>query len=237
LMLMAVTWFGSIDKQLRGYRMIDLYTWATPNGWKASIMLEECGLDYNLNPINIRENQNLLPSYSEINPNQKIPAIIDREDEDNPLTIYESGAILMYLADKTGKFLESTGQDRIHAIQWLMWQVSNVGPMLGQWGFFTMVASEDIPYAKERYLNESIRLIKILEQHLEKNEYLSGDYSIADMANYTWISIGVARIEAQNPEKLGELANTRRWIDTIGKRPAVIKGMNVPHGLTGGPNK
>ena len=205
--------------------MIDLYTWTTPNGRKVSVMLEECGLEYSVHPVNIRDGDQFKPEYVKICPNSKIPAIVDR---DSGLSMFESGAILVYLAEKTGKFLPAKQPGRGKVLEWLFWQMANIGPMFGQAGHFSNAAPEKIPYAINRYLTESARLIKVLDDHLEHTEYVAGDYSIADIANYPWVSVGFDLIKAAKADVVGEGANVARWIKAIGERPAVKKGMEVP---------
>ena len=205
--------------------MIDLYTWTTPNGRKVSVMLEECGLEYSVHPVNIRDGDQFKPEYVKICPNSKIPAIVDR---DSGLSMFESGAILVYLAEKTGKFLPAKQPGRGKVLEWLFWQMANIGPMFGQAGHFSNAAPEKIPYAINRYLTESARLIKVLDDHLEHTEYVAGDYSIADIANYPWVSVGFDLIKAAKADVVGEGANVARWIKAIGARAAVKKGMEVP---------
>jgi GST-like protein len=203
--------------------MIQLYTWATPNGKKVSIMLEEAELPYEVHPINIAKGDQLKPEYLAINPNNKIPAIIDSDGpEGKPLKLFESGAILMYLADKTGKFLPQEMAKRYEVIQWLMFQMGGVGPMFGQANYFYRL-EEKVPFAIERYYKEAIRLYKVLEQTLEQRHHLAGEYSIADIATYPW----VGRHDGHNV-KLEEFPNVKRWFDAISQRPAVKRGMAVP---------
>ena len=204
--------------------MIDLYTWSTPNGRKASIMLEECALPYTVHAINIGKDDQFTPEFLAINPNSKIPAIIDREGpEGKPYTLFESGAILLYLGEKTGKLLPKSTAQRYQAVQWLMFQMGGVGPIFGQVHHFLRAAKEQVPYAIERYTKETQRLYGVLNNQLGKNEYLAGDYSVADIATYPW----VARYEWHRTD-LNAFPNVKRWFDTIGKRPAVVKGMQVP---------
>ena len=205
--------------------MIDLYTWTTPNGRKASIMLEECGLPYKMHPINIGKNvDQFTPQFVKINPNSKIPAIVDSDGPGGkPITIFESGAILIYLAEKTGKLLPRDPHARMAAIQWLMFQMGGVGPMFGQVHHFLRAAPEKVPYAIERYTKETRRLYGVLDGHLKSAAYLAGEYSIADIATYPW----VARHEWHQVE-LKDFPNVKRWYDAIGARPAVAKGMAVP---------
>ena len=203
--------------------MIQLYTWATPNGKKVSIMLEELELPYEVHPINIANGDQLKPEYLAINPNNKIPAIIDSDGPGGkPLKLFESGAILMYLAEKTGKFLPQEMAKRYEVIQWLMFQMGGVGPMFGQANYFYRL-EEKVPFAIERYYKEAIRLYKVLEQTLGQRSYLAGDYSIADIATYPW----VGRHDGHNV-KLEEFPNVKRWFETISQRPAVKRGMAVP---------
>lgn len=205
--------------------MIDLYTWKTPNGRKPAIALEELHLDYVAHPVDINRDEQFMPGFLAISPNGKIPAIVDRE---NGMTLFESGAILQYLGEKTGKLLPGSGAARYTTLQWLYWQVGGVGPMFGQLGFFANRAQERIPLAVNRYLTESNRLLDVLEQRLSQSAYVgSDDYSIADIAIYPWVVAAIAG----NPTLLGEARATRpamdRWMSGLSKRPAVIKGMNV----------
>lgn len=203
--------------------MIQLYTWATPNGKKVSIMLEEVKLPYEVHPINIAKGDQLKREYLAINPNNKIPAIIDSDGPDGkPLKLFESGAILMYLAEKTGKFLPQEMAKRYEVLQWLMFQMGGVGPMFGQANYFYRL-EEKVPFAIERYHKEAIRLYKVLEQTLEQRDYLAGEYSIADIATYPW----VGRHDGHNV-KLEEFPNVKRWFEAISQRPAVKRGMAVP---------
>ena len=203
--------------------MIDLYTWSTPNGRKVSIMLEETGLPYRVHPINLREGHQLSDTFRDINPNQRIPAIVDHDLPDGPLTVFESGAILIYLAEKTRKFLPTEVRSRSRAIQWLMFQMSGIGPMLGQANHFATQAPEPIPYATKRYFDESLRLLGVLDRRLGEHDFLAGDYSIADMATWPWIS----RYEWQTMD-LAQYPNVLRWYKAIAARPAVQKGYHVP---------
>jgi len=205
--------------------MIDLYTWTTPNGRKPAIMLEECGLEYSVHPINIREKEQFKPEFVKICPNSKIPAIVDHDAD---VSIFESGAILLHLAEKTGKFLPSKDPGRAKVLEWLFWQMANVGPMFGQAGHFVNAAPEKIPYAIDRYANESARLIKVLDDQLANTEYMAGAYSIADIATYPWLVAGFPAIKAVKPDVVGEAANVTRWLAAVGERPAVKKGMEVP---------
>ena len=204
--------------------MIDLYTWTTPNGRKASIMLEECALPYKTHAINIGKDDQFTPGFIAINPNSKIPAIVDSDGPDGqPLTIFESGAILIYLAEKTGKFLAASGRARSVAMQWLMFQMGGVGPIFGQVHHFLRAAREPVTYAIERYGKEKDRLYGVLDKQLKNNDYLAGEYSIADIATYPW----VARHEWHKTD-LNTFPNVKRWYDAISARPAVERGMKVP---------
>ena len=205
--------------------MIDLYTWTTPNGRKVSIMLEECGLPYNVHKIDIGKGDQFTPQFIAINPNSKIPAIIDSNGPDGkPITLFESGAILVYLAQHYQKFLPPDWVQLYYVFQWLMFQMGGVGPMFGQTHHFLRAAKEEVPYAIERYKKETDRLYGVMDTQLANNKYLAGDfYSIADIATYPW----VARYEWHKTD-LNQFPNVKRWFDEIGKRPAVQRGMVVP---------
>jgi GST-like protein len=205
--------------------MIDLYTWTTPNGHKPAIMLEECGLEYSVHPVNIRNGDQFKPEYVKICPNSKIPAIVDH---DAGVSIFESGAILVHLAEKTGKLLPSKDPGRAKVMEWLFWQMANVGPMFGQAGHFVQAAPEKIPYAIERYTSESARLITVLDNQLAQTEYMAGDYSIADIATYPWMVVGFPALKGIKPDVVGETANVSRWLAAVGARRAVKNGMEVP---------
>src|SRR5687767_10726662 len=201
--------------------MIDLYTAATPNGWKISIALEEMGLPYTLHHLKLAEKEQKQEWYLEINPNGRIPAIIDHDNGD--FAVFESGAILIYLAEKTGQFLPADVRARSRVIQWLMFQMGGVGPMMGQANVFYRYAPEKIPYAIERYQREVRRLLEVLNSRLADNEYLAGDYSIADIANWSW-----ARGYEWSGTSIEGLDHLKRWLDVIGARPAVQRGLAVP---------
>jgi GST-like protein len=204
--------------------MIDLYTWTTPNGRKVSIMLEELGLPYRVHPVNIGQGDQFRPDYLEINPNGKIPSIVDPEGPDGqPIALMESGAILVYLAEKHGRLLPPCGRARHEVFQWLMFQMGGVGPMFGQTHHFLRAAKEQVPYAIERYTKETRRLYGVMNGRLGERAFLAGDYSIADIATYPW----VARHEWHKVD-LAEFPGVKRWFDAISARPAVQKGMNVP---------
>jgi len=208
--------------------LIDLYTWTTPNGYKVSIMLEECGLPYEVHPINIREGEQFKPDFVRICPNSKIPAIVDRDGEGGDISVFESGAILQYLAEKTGSFLPTRGAARAKVLEWTFWQMANLGPMLGQANYFANTAEEKIPAAIERYISESARLFKVMDDQLSRGEFLAGDYSIADIASYPWASAGFGLVRQLEPDIVGDGAEVERWITALGERPAVAKGMEVP---------
>lgn len=204
--------------------MIDLYTWSTPNGRKISIMLEEVGLPYRVHAVDITKGEQHKPEFVAINPNAKIPAIVDADGPDGqPITLWESGAILFYLAEKTGRFLSADPRTRYFTLQWLMFQMGGVGPMFGQAHHFLRFAPEPVPYATERYTKETRRLYGVLDARLREASYLAGEYSIADIATYPW----VARREWHCVE-LADFPHVKDWFGRIGARPAVRKGMAVP---------
>jgi GST-like protein len=200
--------------------VIDLYTWTTPNGRKVSIALEELGIRYESHAIDISKDEQFAPEFLKISPNNRIPAIVDR---DNGRSLFESGAILMYLAEKTGKFWPKDPDAHWQTMEWLMWQMGGVGPMLGQVHHFVKYNQGKAPYAEERYLNEAQRLYGVLDRRLAEREYVAGSYSIADMAIWPWIS----RFEWQTIE-LGKYPNVLRWYKAIAGRPAIEKGYHVP---------
>lgn len=201
--------------------MIDLYTFTTPNGRKASIMLEEVGLPYNVHKVDITKNEQFTPEYIAINPNSKIPAIVD---PDTGITVFESGAILIYLAEKTGSNLLPTEQKaQFQVLEWLMLQMGSIGPMFGQLNHFKKFAPEKIEYAIARYEKETLRLYGVLDRQLKDNEFICGDYSIADVATYPWVAV----YEFQGLT-LDNYPNLKRWVETLQQRPAVQRGMKVP---------
>jgi GST-like protein len=205
--------------------MIDLYTWSTPNGRKVSIMLEELGLAYTVFPIDITKGEQFAPEFLAISPNNKIPAIVDHDAPDGEaLRLFESGAILIYLAERHGRFLPEDLRPRLEVMQWLMFQMGNVGPLFGQAHHFRRSAKQKIPYAIERYTNETRRLYGVMDKRLAEREHLAGgDYSIADIATFPW----VARHQWHGVE-LSEFANVKRWYDNLWRRPAVKRGYGVP---------
>lgn len=202
--------------------MIDLYTWTTPNGWKASATLEELDLDYTVKPIDITTNIQKGPEFLAINPNGRIPAIIDHEE--GGFTVFESGAIMVYLAEKAGKLLPTDVKGRSEVMQWLMFQMGGLGPMQGQANVFYRYFPEKIPAAIDRYQNETKRLMTVLDTQLARSEYLTKDFSIADIANWSWV-----RIHNWAGVEIEDLPNLQRWLEQMEARPALTRGANVPH--------
>ncbi|KPG90424.1 glutathione binding-like protein [Pseudomonas sp. RIT-PI-r] len=201
--------------------MIDLYYWTTPNGHKISLFLEEAGLPYNVHPINISQGEQFQPHFLKIAPNNRTPAIVDHEPADGgePLSLFESGAILLYLAEKTGQFLPKDLRGRQTALQWLFWQMGGLGPMAGQNHHFSQFAPEKIPYAIKRYIDETARLYGVLDKQLANNDFVAGsEYSIADMAIYPWIVSH--KWQSQNLE---DFPHVQRWFNHIKDRPATVK--------------
>lgn len=204
--------------------MIEVYSWPTPNGHKVHIMLEECGFAYRATPVDIGAGDQFKPAFLAISPNNKIPAIVDPDGPDGePISLFESGAILLYLAAKAGKFLGDTDRQKYQTLQWLMFQMGGVGPMLGQAHHFRIYAPEKIDYAIQRYSNEARRLYGVLDQQLGKHEYLAGtDYSIADIAVFPW-----TRSWANQGVDLEQFPQVKRWFEQISARPAVQRGVQV----------
>jgi GST-like protein len=202
--------------------MLDLYYWPTPNGWKITIMLAECDLPYRLVPVNIGKGDQFSPEFLAISPNNRMPAIVDHEAPGGPLAIFESGAILAYLAEKTGRFMPQELHRRYDVMQWLFWQVGGLGPMSGQAGHFRIYCEDPVPYAIERYTNEINRLYGVMDRRLEDREYLAGEYSIADMASWPWV-----RPWERYGQNLDEFPNLKRWFEAIESRPAVQTGVAV----------
>ena len=201
--------------------MIDLYTASTPNGWKASIALEELGLPYTVHALKLGEREQKKPEYLQLNPNGRIPTIVDRDEEN--FAVFESGAILMYLAEKTGKLLPAAPKPRSQVIQWLMFQMGGVGPMQGQANVFYRYFPEKIPVVIERYQNETKRLYTVLDTRLADREYLAGDYSIADIAHWSWV-----RIHGWAGVAVDDLPHLQRWMSTIEAKPACRRGVEIP---------
>ena len=210
--------------------MIDLYYWPTPNGHKITMFLEEMAMPYTIFPVNIGAGEQFKPEFLAIAPNNRMPAIVDHSplERGAPISVFESGAILLYLAEKSEQFIPNESRGRVEVLQWLFWQVGGLGPMLGQNHHFSRYAPEKIPYAINRYVTEFARLLKVMDSQLSRGEYLAGDYSIADIASYGWVSAAFGLVKQANPDAVGEGKNVQRWIDTIGARPAVQKGMAVP---------
>lgn len=199
--------------------MIDLYIWRTPNGYKPLIFVEEAGLDYKLHAVNIGKNEQFAPDFLKISPNNKIPALVDGSQ-----SIFESGAILMYLAQKTGLFMPVDRARYYNVLQWLMWQVGGLGPMMGQAGHFKNAAPEKIPYAQNRYLEESKRLLGVLDKQLQNSSYVADEYSIADMAIYPWVFAAAGNYIGID---LSHYKNVEIWANLIGQRPAVQKAYEI----------
>lgn len=200
--------------------MYDLYYWPTPNGHKITMFLEEVGLPYTLKPVNIGKGEQFEPDFLKISPNNRMPALVDPAPIDGsaPVSIFESGAILLYLAEKTGRFLPKDLHGRVDVLQWLFWQMGGLGPMLGQNHHFTQYAPEPIPYAIDRYVKETARLYGVLNRRLADRPFIAGDYSIADMAAYPWI----IPYERQRQD-LNDFPHVKRWFETIAARPATIR--------------
>lgn len=200
--------------------MIDLYYWTTPNGHKVTMFLEETGLDYKIIPVNISTGEQFEPSFLEVAPNNRIPAMVDHDPAEGeaPISIFESGAMLQYLAEKTGRFMPADLAGRTEVMQWLFWQMGGLGPMAGQNHHFVTYAPEKIPYAMDRYVNETGRLYGVLNKRLADREFVAGDYSIADMACYPWIVP-----HERQKQNLDDFPNLKRWYDAIAARPATVR--------------
>ncbi len=208
--------------------MIDLYFWTTPNGYKVLTFLEETGIPYRIVPVNISKGEQFEPGFLRISPNNKMPAIVDHIAGDHgvPISLFESGAILLYLAEKIGRFLPKDMAGRVDVLQWLFWQIGGLGPMLGQNLHFGQYAPERIPYAIDRYSNETNRLFKVLDKRLSDREFIAGDYSIADMASYPWVF--------KHPYQQLRLVcfpNLKRWFETIERRPALVRAYEIGAGI------
>jgi GST-like protein len=202
---------------------IALHYWPTPNGWKVTIMLEECGLPYEVTLVNISKGDQFKPEFLAISPNNRMPAIVDPAGPDGqPIPVFESGAILQYLGRKTGKFYPTDERGRVEVDQWLMWQMGGFGPMLGQCHHFRLYAPEKIPYAIDRYVNEANRLYGVLNKRLADRPYIAGDYSIADMACVGW-----ARLWERQGQDIKQFPHVERWLDAVQSRPAVQRGLAV----------
>ena len=220
----AATSRSSSSKQSFKQRPIDHYYWPTPNGWKTAIMLEECGLPYNLIPVDISKGDQFKPEFLKISPNNRMPAIVDPDGPGGrPISIFESGAILQYLGRKTGKFYPADERARVEVDQWTMWQMGGLGPMAGQAHHFRLYAPEQLPYAIDRYTNEVGRLLGVMDKRLFEQPYLAGaEYTIADIASWTWV---------RNSHSFGfnmdNYPNVQRWVSTIAERPAVRRGLKA----------
>jgi len=210
-------------------RMITLYTWTTPNGRKVPIMLEELGWPYEVRTVNLGKDEQHAPDFLKISPNNKIPAIIDPDAEGGPLSLFESGAILTYLAEKSGRLLAPSGADRYRTLEWLHWQIGSLGPMLGQLGYFARRAQEKTPAAIARFTEEGERLLDVMERRLAESPYLGGEeYSIADIASYPWTVAATTFLKEALAHGLEGKPALHRWLQAVGERPAVQKGMQVP---------
>jgi GSH-dependent disulfide-bond oxidoreductase len=209
----------------RSKDLITLYTWATPNGRKVSIMLEEIALPYAVKTVNISKREQFDPAFAAISPSNKIPAIVDEDANGAPLTLFESGAILIYLADKTGRLLPPSGPGRAKTLEWLHWQIGGLDPTLAQFGFFALFSKEKIPQALDRFSFEADRLLGVMDRRLAETAYLAGpDFSIADVAAYPWASGATILLR----ERVAEKPHIVRWLEIVGGRPAVQRGMAVP---------
>ncbi len=202
--------------------MIDFYYWPTPNGWKVAIMLDECGLDYRMIPVDIGRGDQFKPEFLAISPNNRMPAIVDHDDEKGPVPVFESGAILIHLAERTGRFLPPGKGGRKETFEWLFWQVGNLGPMAGQLSHFVNYASGEHAYSKKRYADEYNRCLGVLERRLDGREFIVDDYSIADMACWPWVLIAKPL-----GQPLDGFPNLARWRETIKARPAVQRGVDL----------
>jgi GST-like protein len=202
--------------------MIDLHYWPTPNGWKVSIMLEECGLPYRVLPVDIGVGDQFRPEFLAISPNSRMPAIVDHDAPDGPLPVFESGAILVHLAERAGRFMPADARGRKECLEWLFWQVGSLGPMAGQLSHFVNYAEGEHPYSKRRYADEYHRCLGVLERRLEGRDYLVGAYSIADMAGFPWVLISRPLGQA-----LDEFPRVAAWRERIKARPAVVRGVDL----------
>jgi len=208
--------------------MIALYTWTTPNGRKPAILLEELGIPYTVHAVNISKDEQFKPEFLAISPNNKIPAIVDDEADGGALSVFESGAVLTYLAEKYGEFLPASGPARYKVLEWLHWQIGGLGPMLGQLGFFEKFSKEKSPLASERFKKEADRLLGVMDTQLAKTTYLAGaEYSIADIAAYPWVFAATTFLGEVLADSLAAKPSLQRWIKLVGERPAVKKGMAI----------
>jgi len=209
--------------------MITLHTWTTPNGRKIPIMLEELGIPYTIETVNIGADEQFKPAFLAISPNNKIPAIVDTDAGGETVTVFESGAILTYLAEKTGKLLPASGPARYKVLEWLHWQIGGLGPMFGQVGFFELRAKEKSALASKRFLDEAERLLDVMDRQLAHHTYLAGEeYSIADIAAYPWLAAAVEKMQVALGGQIAARHNIQRWMKLIAARPAVQRGMALP---------
>jgi GST-like protein len=209
--------------------VIDFYTWTTPNGRKASIMLEEVGLPYRVHPVDLSKDQQFDPNFLALSPNNKIPAIVDHDAPGGPQAVFESGAILVYLAEKTGKFLAPEGPERWAALEWTFWQVGGLGPMAGQYGYFAIRAEEKVPAAITRFGGEVARLLGVLDRRLNDHPWIAGEhYSIADIASYSWTRAVLDALAKADPDSDPGVPAVENWLRAVEARPAVQQGMGVP---------
>ena len=209
--------------------MIQLHIWSTPNGRKVSIALEELGLPYTVHPVNIGKDEQFAADFLRIAPNNKIPAIVDEDGPGGPLSLFESGAILTYLAEKTGRLLAASGPERYKALEWLHWQIGGLGPMLGQLGFFAVRSADKSPLAIDRFTAEAARLLGVMDKRLNEVPYLAGaEYTIADISCYAWTLAATTFLKDALAGHLDDKASLRAWLDRVGERPAVQRGMAVP---------
>jgi GST-like protein len=209
--------------------MIKLYTWTTPNGRKIPIMLEELGIPYSIETVDIGADEQFKPAFLAISPNNKIPAIVDTDAGGETVTVFESGAILTYLAEKTGKLLPASGADRYKVLEWLHWQIGGLGPMFGQVGFFELRAKEKSAMASKHFLDEAERLLGVIDRQLARHTYLAGEeYSIADIAAYPWLAAAAEKMQKALGEQMASKHNLQRWMTLMAARPAVQRGMALP---------
>lgn len=207
--------------------MLELYTWTTPNGRKVSVLLEELGLPYRVHPVDLASGAQREEGFLALSPNGRIPALVDPEGDDGPVTLFESGAILLWLAEREGRFLPAAGAARAAVLEWLFWQMAGVGPMIGQLGHFVNQAPERIDYAVGRYLEESVRLLTVLDDRLRGREYVADQVSIADFALYPWVEIAWQPLKALEPDRIGVLDAVDAWLARLARRPGVQAGMQI----------
>jgi GST-like protein len=208
--------------------MLTLYTWTTPNGRKASIMLEEIGARYAVTPVNIGKDEQFDPDFLAISPNNKIPAIVDAPEDGAKRTVFETGAILIYLAEKSGQLLPPDGPARDKTLEWLFWATSGLAPMLGQWNYFARRAEEKTPTAVDRFTKECVRLFHVLEKRLAETPFLASAYSIADIGAFTWADAVLPKLRGDAAKQLGDTPSIDRWLTAINARPAVMRGLKIP---------